>query len=275
MRLWIPLLLLFGVFVWVVSTLSSSVEAKGFTMVDTRRVRLETREPAFDPRWDAILSAAVAEAPPFSALDPEGLARVTARIAALPFVAEVGLPSVVWPASFAVEVRLRAPVACVMQREHYLTVAADGIVLPGEHPAPPWVGNGFLPVLGPNDTSFDRVRPGQVLREPRHVDALAVAISMREHLGAREFERMGPPLIDATRARQASAEEPGVLIHLEDRRVVLFGRAPDSGRPGELPTERKWSGLTRALAQLAQRDWQVLDVRWDVPSIQWREPAGD
>lgn len=275
MRLWIPLLLLFWVFVWVVSNLTGSVEAKGFTMVDTRRVRLETAEPAFDPRWDALLSAAVAEAPPFSALDPEGLARVTRQIAALPFVASVGEPSVVWPASFEVEVRLRAPVACVMHRERYLTVAADGIVLPGEHPSPPWVENGFLPVLGPNDGSFDRALPGQVLREPRHVDALAIAISMREHLGAREFETMGPPLIDATSARQTSADEPGALIMLQDRRVVLFGRAPDSGRPGELPTEQKWSGLTRALGELSERDWQVLDVRWDVPSIQWREPTGE
>ncbi len=275
MRVWIPLLLLFWAFVWVVSNLSGSVEAQGFTLVDTRRVRLETREPAFDRRWDELLSAAVAEAPPFSALDPQALGAVTARIAALPFVAFVGEPTVVWPSSFEVEVRLRAPVACVLQGDHYLAVAADGMLLPGEHASPPWVENGFLPVIGPNDGSFARARAGQVLGETRHVDALAVAVSMREHLGAREFETMGPPLVDATKARQTSAEVPGVLIQLQERRVVLFGRAPDSGKPGELPTENKWSSVTRALRELAQRDWQVLDVRWDVPAIQWREPQGE
>ena len=62
----------------------------------------------------------------------------------------------------------------------------------------------------------------------------------------------------------------------EGRRVVHFGRAPGAGAPGELPTEKKWEHVRRALSFLrpenGARDWSLVDARWDVADVAWRLP---
>jgi hypothetical protein len=101
---------------------------------------------------------------------------------------------------------------------------------------------------------------------------------MRRALSDKDFEATGPPLIDATRARQASVTEPGVVIELEHRREVLFGRPPWTDEPGELPCALKWDALSRALRTLSgpdAHDWSLVDVRWDVPAIQARAAPGE
>jgi hypothetical protein len=274
----VPLFLLFWGAVWAIEGLTSDVRASGFTTLDTRRSRLEADSGFVDARWDRWAAARLGALPEISALDDEGVERVAAAVAALPIVAEIGVPRIDWPDGLEVPVRLRQPVACVRSREEYLSVSAEGVVLPGAWPAPPWIGRGFLPVIGPNDHSFDRVQPGQVLREARHLDALSVAVSMRRALNQKDFEAMGPPLIDATRARQASVTEPGVVLELEHRREVYFGRPPWTDEPGELPCALKWDALARALRSLSgaePRDWSLLDVRWDVPAIQARAASGE
>lgn len=283
-RLWVPLFLVFWLGVWTIESLSRGVLESGFTTIDTRCSHLapapdeDTRTSlhAFiDDRWNGWLAERLARLPATDSLESEGVRGLSEAVTALPFVAEVGQARVVWPDGFEIPVRLRIPVACVMSGEEYLAVSAEGVILPGPWPAPPWIGSGFLPVIGPNDRTFDRARAGDVLREARHLDALAVAISMRQSLGQQDFELMGPPLVDATRARVASVVDPGVLIRLEARRVVYFGRSPRAGMPGELPSELKWKSLGRALSTLkageAQRDWSLVDVRWDVPAIEWRD----
>lgn len=302
-RAWIPVLVAIAAGVWVLESLSNEVWAASFTTVDTRRARvLEASErlddadvaaPAgattpptvhgfVDARWEALLRRTLAGVPSFDATDPTAPSELLHAVAALPFVAEVGVARVRWPDGLELPVRMREPAACVRSGEEYYLVSTDGVVLPGAWPAPPWLGGGYVPVIGPNDGAFDGAVAGRVLTEPRHRDALAVAVSMRARLGAKEFEAMGPPLIDATRARETSATEPGALLRLQGKRVVYFGRAPDCGEPGELPVEKKWDALVRALDVLrassageGARDWSVLDARWDVPTIQWREPAAD
>lgn len=258
---------------------TSAVAAGDFTTVETTRARFDIDEPGCDPRWEKELAACMARVPSFSALDPVRLRQASNALLALPFVAEVGEPRVCWPDGFEVPVRLRKPVACIRVHDVYLTVDADGWILPGEHPAPLWRVNGYLPVLGPNDGKLDGVHPGERLREEHRRDALAVALSMRAHLSARDFETLGPPLIDATRGRRASVEEPGVVIRLPQMRAILFGRPPRTGEPGELPDDLKWAAVTRATERLSKaddpRDWSVLDVRWDVPAIQWRDEGRD
>jgi len=276
-RTWVPLFLVFWFGVWLFESLTSDVIASGYTTIDTRRARLDGAG-GFSPAWQGWMARSLARVPAPTALDAEGIDGVVNAIADLPFVAEIGSTRVAWPDGIEVAVRLRQPVACVLIGNEYFAVAADGVILPGSWSAPPWVHAAFLPVIGPNDHSCDGLRPGDALKEQRHVDGLAVACSMRLSLSRTDFELMGPALIDATRARRASVTEPGVLLKLDGRRLVFFGRVPNCGEPGELPAEFKWSSLSRALQQTkteaGARDWSVLDVRWDVPAIQWRDASG-
>ncbi len=215
-------------------------------------------------------------APP-QAHDPEALALVAREVAPLPFVAEIGAPRVLWPDGLEVPLRLREPVACVRTGQAFRLVAEDGVILPGNWPAPPLLEGRPLPVIGPNDGAFDRRPSGWRLSERRHLDALSVALSMRSGLPAADAATLGPLLIDATRSAATSADEPGTLLELEGQRLVLFGRAPGSGQPGELPDELKWRSLAKAVALLRAdshagvQDWSVADLRWDTPAIRMRD----
>ena len=279
-RLWVVLLVLLGGSIWALQRLGREVEAADFTRVDMSRTRLLPPQGAFcDPRWEGELAATLARFPAPDVHDTAALARVASEVAKLPFVAETGEARVVWPDGVRVPVRLREPVACVKSGEGFVCVSEDGVLLPGPWPEPPSSNGRVLPVIGPNDGAFDRLLAGTRLHEPRHLDALSVAISMRRHLPQVDAQTLGPILIDATRARATSVEEPGTLLELEGPRLVLFGRAPWSGAPGELPAELKWRSLSKAAGLLRGEraeppaDWSVLDVRWDTPALRWNETA--
>lgn len=276
MPTWIPLGILAAGAAWLCTSLQKEVNAAGFATVDVRRSRLDVPEGFRDPRWQDYLALHLARLRPVDSRDVEGVRSVAREIARLPFVAEVLEPRVVWPDGIEVPLRLREPAATVLVGTEYLAVSDDGVLLPGRWPTPPLVAGRFLPVIGPNDGRFEHVEPGTRLTAPGDVDGLAVAISMRDLLAPADFDLTGPPLIDATRARSTSVEEPGVRIHFEGRRTVHFGRAPGAGMPGELPSEKKWEHVRRALALLTpengSRDWSVLDARWDVADVSWRLP---
>lgn len=273
---WIPIAILATAAVWLCSSLQGSVDAAGFAVVDVRRSRLDSPAGFRDPRWQEYLALRLASLAPVDARDHAQVRSVAVEVARLPFVKEVLEPRVVWPDGIEVPLLLRTPGACVLAGTDYLAVSDDGVVLPGRWPAPPLVEGRFLPVIGPNDGRFDTVQPGERLRAPADVDGLAVALSLREAFAAADFELTGPPLVDATRARQTTVEEPGVRIHFEGRRTVHFGRAPGAGAPGELPTEKKWEHVRRALSLLrpenGARDWSLVDARWDVADVAWRLP---
>lgn len=297
---WAPLVVLFSVAVWLVGRIGASsatsavpgedlVQAaepatgtgdEPFGAVDPRYVRLDGYSGFVDDRWRPVLAARLAALPEAGADDPESLEIFREALSHLPFVAEVGVGSVLWPDGYKVAVRLRKPEACLRTAAGYFLVDAAGVVLPGEWKRPPWVAGGWLPVLGPLEDpprgGDAALRPGGRIAERRHLDALSVAVSMRRALGAEEFEVLGAPVIDATEARAASVEKPGVVLELEEGRRVLFGRPPDAGEPGELPVGRKWAALAKAARALSptvadRRDWSLLDVRWDVPDVLWRE----
>lgn len=277
--MWLLAALAGSILVWFTGALAADVEASGFSTIDPRRARIEPAGAYCDTRWSDQLAQAIAGRPPVDARDRSAIQALADDVALLPFVAEVGEPSVLWPDGLDLPLVLRQPAACVRVRGEFVCISDDGVVLPGGWPIPPWVGEGFLPVLGPNDGGFDGLAAGERLSEPRHVDALSVAVSMREALTRADFEALGPPLIDATRARAASVEEPGVRIELEGRRTAWFGRAPNAGEPGELPTPIKWASLQRALRLLDdptnRRDWSLVDLRWDTPDLRWRDAAHD
>jgi hypothetical protein len=290
----VPCALLIAFLAWLLDGISQGVQAAGIERIEPRSSRLDVSGRFVDPRWQDLLRARMAALPPISPHDRDGVERIAALVASLPFVAEVGEPCVLWPDGVDVPLKLRRAVACVRAGADFLTVAEDGTILPGRWPTPTWVEilpgdgitpakEGFLPVIGPNDGAFDRARPGDRLREARHVDALAVALSMRAALDKIDFELLGPPLIDATDARAASVEIPGVVLRLENRRTVWFGRAPGSGAVGERPVADKWRDLHKAALRLRgldatppspdARDWSLLDVRWDTSDITWRDAA--
>lgn len=257
---------------WLVERLTRSTAAAGFTAIDTRRVSLEG--PSWvPPAWEDWMGVRIAERRALSSLDPAGVRELVERVAAMPQVLAVRESRVDWPDGLTLELELRRPVACIRSGGEFLGVAADGIVLPGYWKSPPDTGAGHLPVIGPNDGSFDRVVPGDALAEERHLDALSVALSLWAHLPSTDRAELGPVLIDASRASSASVNEPGTRLYLEHRRLALFGRPPRAGMPGELPERAKWLGLSRALAAARATpplDWDLVDLRWDRARIRPR-----
>lgn len=278
--LWLLLLIAAAGFAWVVTRLEARAAEAGFARVDPRRVALE--HPAgpegLPSAWSELVAARLARHGARPADDERLLDDVRAELEALPFVREVGEARVLWPDGLSVEVRLREPVACVCAGEDYLPVSSDAVVLPGRYPAPPDLGRGLLPVIGPVDGALRQARPGDHLLQERHLDALSVAVSLREHLSRGTLERLGPVVIDAERARSAAVDEPGTVLLLEEHRIVLFGRTPRQDAPGELAEEVKWGHLVRALDRLEDpgdeggeaADWDLLDLRWDDPTLRPR-----
>ena len=230
-----------------------------------------------DPRWEEEFAALLDRRPSFRADDALSLERLHDALATLSFVAAVDGPRV-RGAEVELSLALRVPVACVAVGGSFRTVARDGTLLTGLWPAPPWIRTGWLPVIaaGADDPQvFLGAQAGDWLSETEHLDALDVACSLDEHLADGERERLGRVRIDAARGRLASRDEPGVRLELEDHRLVVFGRPPSTGEPGELPVDRKWAGLSQALALLDEgepRDWDLVDLRWDRPEIRYVEP---
>lgn len=260
----------------VVRVVRSDVRAQGFTRLDTRRSRIlplpgASDLPHFvDPRWERWLSAHLAELADVSVFDSEGLQAIVRDLEDLSFVAEVASPEVVWPDGLQVELRFERPVACLRVGGEFLCVSEEGTLLPGIWPTPPETLDGVLPVLSPGDAPG--TRPGEWIEGDHRWDALCVARSLERHLARVDRARLGPIVIDARGAREASVREPGIVLDLEHRRRILFGRAPDGTAPGELPPEAKWESVSRGLAALAEgRDWSLLDVRWDEPQVVWRD----
>ncbi len=231
-----------------------------------------------DPRWGDELAERLASHPPFRAVDEVALEELRSDLESLSFVARATVHGPSAEEGLTLDLVLREPAACVPVGSGFQTVDAEGVLLSGLWPTPTRVTGGALPVLGPirdGDTLFRAARPGDWLAEPEHLDALAVALSLRAHLAGDERRALDRVVIDARSARRASVEEPGVRLALEGRRLVLFGRAPTTDEPGELPVEDKWRSVRAALALLADgvHDWELVDVRWDRPELALRRPV--
>jgi hypothetical protein len=274
---WLACAMCLGALAWWIVGLQRDVAAEGFATIETQRARIDAGAGWFDPRWEEELARRVAAFGPLSAGDRAGIARLSEQVGLLPFVASTQTPEVLWPDGLRIEVDLRAPVACVRTAsESFLPVAPDGMLLSGEWRVPPACGWGFLPriVLGAGPAEL---HPGDVLTGTAELDALAVAVSLWDHLRPEDVATLGRVVIDARTARKASVEEPGTRILMEGRRTILFGRSPASDEPGELPARLKWELVARALALLPGRapdgevvDWAQVDVRWDYGTLALR-----
>ena len=272
--LWIPLGIVVLGMALGVARLSERVARAEYARVQTQRVQAVFDAPWADPRWRVELDGRIAAHAPFAPDDGSAVRALLADVQRLSFVGDVARPRVVWPDGVEFWVRLRKPVACVQVGVKYLPVAEDGTLLSGAWTAPPRSGSGYLPVIGPNDGSFDGWEPAMRLVEERHLDALAIARSLWERLPPSSREGLGRTLIDASRARATSVAEPGARILLEGDRTIWFGRSPESDAPGELPAAVKWQHVELALRLLDEGrpdgDWALLDVRWDDPEMRVR-----
>ena len=260
----------------VVHVVRRDVARARWAEIDPARVVLDPGVDWMDPRWSEELAARMAQQAPFAPDDVEARSQLVAALEELSFVAEVADPTVLWPDGLELPLRLHQPVACVRVGDRFRPVADDGTLLAGLWPSPPPAGaiGGWLPVLGPIDRTFDTARAGTRVDGTPFLDALATARSMLASLDGEELGLLGRVVIDASRARAASVEEPGTRLLLEDSRVVFFGRAADTQEPGELPTWMKWRSLARALDLLGPGepalDWDLVDVRWDEPELRPR-----
>ncbi len=259
-------------------TLSADLYARGFVSINTLRSTVLPRDERselagwIDPRWEHHLSLSLARFADVSAFDQAAIDGLVLEIEAEPFVAEVGQATVVWPDGLSVEIRFEQPVACLGVDGELLTVAQDGTVLPGPWASPPELEGAPLPILSAQPYSRADVRPGMALQVHELQDALSVANSLHTYLDPELRFDLGPIVIDASRAEEASLDVVGVVLDLEFGRRILFGRAPYMDAPGELPEHLKWNSVARAADALRDGlDWTLLDVRWDEPRYVSRE----
>lgn len=273
---WIPVgLLAWGVFAGL-SALAHEVERSGFDWVDPARIAVSIDEAsgsAVDPRWQRALEARLGELRPFRADDPAGLDAIEAALAALPFVAEVERPELVWPDGATVRLRFEQPAACLRRGAVFLCVSESGRVLPGGWMAPPRLDGLPLPVLGRLGFDEPDAVPGAPLPWAGLEHGLALARTIDEHLSWEERAALGTIVIDGENAASDRVDSTGAVIHLEGRRAVFWGRTPDIDAPGALPTELKWRSVAEAdaLARSGELAWRAVDVRWDQYAVSLRE----
>jgi len=275
----IALLVLLGGGLFALARFAPSAVSAADTVVyvDPARLSFEGFPPWVDPRWIDRLEEIVGSTPPFAVDDRAALEGLRTELIGQPYVRSIARLDADRRDGLCLELALREPVACVPAGDTFLLVSSDAVVLPGRWNAPPRCGPGFLPVLGPIEDAelFAFAEPGDWLAEEAHLDALDVALSLADHLSDDARRTLGRCVIDASRARQASIDEPGVRLLLEERRLCLFGRRPSTPEPGELPVARKWAALEKGLALLDDpgRGWDLIDCRWDKPDLRTPQVA--
>lgn len=265
------MLLSIGAILWFATLLVRDAEAAEFAQVDPRASRVDFGPGFSDPRWEALVAARLAQLAPLHPENPAELRQVEEALYQLPFIERVEDSRVLWPDGLRVKVRLRQPVACVRAGEMYLVVSSDAVILPGPWSAPPQVGAGFLPLVAIEETVKSEIWEGNVLDSVGGLDGVAVAIALQRELGPDDWARLGRIVIDAREARNASDVDPGTVLHLELGRRIWFGHSPNAPSPGELPYKLKCASIAKALRAPenpeAPVDWELADVRWDVPEL--------
>jgi hypothetical protein len=260
-------------------------EPRNVPWVEPAEVALDDFPAWADPRWRLELEHLLATFPAFRADDAGALEALRAELAALSFVAAADGPAVDGAGGLRLGFKLRRPAAALPTPGGYLPVDACGVILSGVWPSPPRCGDLWLPVILPGadeegaPLDFDLASPGDWLDAPEHLAALDTALSLAEELPPLDLARLGRVAIDGTGFRVHSPLDPGVLILLEDERLIVFGRPPSCGEPGELSAQRKWKSVSAALAELGRGGdapfWDLADVRWDVPELRYRGEASE
>lgn len=277
---WLPLgIVLVGV-LSLLHRLDREAHSRGVARIDLSRYRLHAGDRWVSDVWLRAIERTLLRRGELEADDGEGIEGLVEELRSLSFVAEVGEVEVDWPDGLNIPLRLRQPVACLRVGDDFLPVAADGTVLSGYAYAPhPDGSGGYLPALGRGlgGREDELPAPGDVLRDPALLDALAVARSLAAFLGPLARERLGRSVIDASSESAYDGLPGGVVIDLEGARRIHFGRPPGGGEPGERPLADKWASVDGALQRWAAgEDFDAFDARWDAPKelrLDGGEPA--
>ncbi|MFT4538444.1 MAG: hypothetical protein ACI841_004831 [Planctomycetota bacterium] len=269
--IWVPLGLLALTAGVLAGKLGTETHAAGVSVIDVQSFDLRIRRGWMLPDWEARLANFLARADDLSAHDRDQIEALAQELEGLSFVAEVGVPEVIWPDGLSLPVRLHIPAANIRVGSAFLIVSEEGVVLAGASSTPHAAFGLPLPVLGPLDGSCDSLRAGDSLQRADMIDALATARSMWQHLNVDLLADLGRVMIDASDAEAPDGFEGGVRIDLEGRRRIQFGRAARGDPAGELPVAMKWHSVARGIQELrAGGDWDLLDVRWDQPDVHLR-----
>ncbi len=275
---WVPMLLLAIGFLFVLDKLQESAKEKGVGRVDASRYRLHTGPLYFGDAWRNRLESILRRAQSIELSDQTAIAAIRAELGALSFVEQVGEPEVLWPDGIVFPLQLREPAACVPVGADYLPVSDDGVVMAGYSYGPHEVYGAWLPILGPAQRSqrAGPPAPGDRITDEALLAALQVARSMQRHLTPDQQRLLGRIVIDASSDQAPDGLPGGVVIDLEGKRRIVFGRPPGSGEPGELAVATKWQSVLSALEGGDQAPvWDLLDVRWDQPVMHLRDRDGD
>jgi hypothetical protein len=271
---WFALLLGAGALFAGVELLDERQSAEGYSRVDTARAKIlcDESEPCAPGEWSELVAARLAELGPLDANDPEAVEGVKDVLDGLSIFRSVSAPRVLWPDGIEVDVRLRRAAACVQSEGGFRSISRDGVVLPGFSVSQPLDELGLLPLIAMGE-EVQHLMEGDLLPRDEDFDALSVAVSMQDHLSADHRASMGEILIERSPSGSTTGRDPEISLKIQNSRGVLFGRPPIAGHPGELPEEKKWGHLAEYLSDYptSDRDWAVLDVRWDVPEVMWKK----
>lgn len=271
---WFVLLLGAGALFVGVELLVERQFAEGYSLVDTGRAQIvcEDAEPCAPAEWSELIAARLSELGPLDANDSRSVEDVKGVLDELSIFRSVSAPRVLWPDGIEVDVRLRKAAACVQFEGGFRSISRDGVVLPGFSVAQPLDEIALLPLIAIGE-EVRHLMTGDVLPRDQDFDALSVAVSMQDHLSPEHRARMGEVLIEPQAPGETSVSGAEVSLKIQGSRGVLFGRPPIAGHAGELPEEKKWGHLAEYLDDYptSERDWAVLDVRWDVPEVTWKQ----
>ncbi len=272
---WFALLLGAGALFAGVEFLGERSFAEDYSLVDTRRAQIvdSDSESCAPAEWSEIVAARLAQLGQLDANDPDAIESVRDALGELSIFRSVSAPRVLWPDGIEVDVSLRRAAACVQFEGGFRSISRDGVVLPGFSVLQPVDELGPLPLIAMGE-EVRHLMTGDVLPRDEDFDALSVAVSMQDYLSSEHRALMGEVLIEPEGPGSTSAGGPEVLLKIQGSRGILFGRPPIAGHPGDVPEENRWNLIAAYLEDYpkADRDWALLDVRWDVPRVvRWKQ----
>lgn len=195
---------------------------------------------------------------PLSIMDPNLTERIAKAFALHPWVAKVCRVQKCHPGRVKVDLVYRRPVCIVLSPSGPHPVDAEGVVLPIKDFSlvelsnyPHLVGIGTLPV-GPKGTRWG---------DPRVVGGAEVAAVLGEVWKDLGLERIAP----CATVDQVPADEPQFELYTRSGTRIIWGRAPGTRVPDEVPASIKLARLKDYRATFGSLDGargaQPLDVR--------------
>jgi len=203
-----------------------------------------------------------------SILDDSLLESIAAGYLRCPWVKRVRWVKKRFPGRISASIDLREPAAAVAynigngQRAYYL-VADDGVRLPKiyRHWRPRGLSVPFITGVGVNPP-----RPGQPWSEASVADAIAIVALLERSELIRTAVNITEVDVSNYRGRQRTTESEFVLFAERNCRII-WGRAPNTVKPGELSVARKIERLEEHLRRGDPVHNRILNLRYPGPVV--------